>query len=123
VFKSLSGYISFTTNTKEDYPRASEVAGEEPGVLQDTVLTGRRGCITSTPKTTDFRDFWPKTRKYERDSCMPLAKNGERPYPEPPKRPFWGPGFLGFRPLLRLISVLLAPSPLSLLVLQPGSVE
>jgi len=22
---------------------------------------------------------------------MPRRKNGERPYPEPPKRPFWGP--------------------------------
>jgi len=24
--------------------------------------------------------FWPKTRKYERDSCMPGPKNAERPY-------------------------------------------
>jgi len=57
-----------------------------------------RGCITSTPKTADFREKWLFLRKYERDSCIPFSKNGERPYPEPPKRPFWGPGFLGFRP-------------------------
>jgi len=54
---------------------------------------GGRGCITSTPKTTDFgekRHFWPK---YERSSCMPWRKNGERPYPEPRKVAFWDPGF------------------------------
>jgi len=66
---------------------------EGTGIL---FLVADRGCITSTPKTTNFREKLQKTRKYERDSCMPLAKNGERPYPEPPKRPFWGPGFWGF---------------------------
>jgi len=51
-----------------------------------------RGCITSTPKTTDFREKLQKTRKYERSSCMPWRKNGERPYPEAPKWHFWDPG-------------------------------
>jgi len=44
-----------------------------------------RGCITSTPKTAHFakkQRFWAK---YERSSCMPVQKNGERPYPGAPK--------------------------------------
>jgi len=52
---------------------------------------GRRGCITSTPKTADFGEKWRFWPKYERSSCMPLAKNGERPYPEAPKSQFSDP--------------------------------
>jgi len=47
------------------------------------------GCITSTPKLLDFlkkQRFWAKN---ERASCMPGAKNGERPYLAAPE-----PGFL-----------------------------
>jgi len=51
-----------------------------------------RGCITSTPKTADFGEKWRFWPKYERSSCMPRRKNGERPYPEPRKVPFWDPG-------------------------------
>jgi len=50
----------------------------------------RRGYITSTPKSADFlkkQRFW---RKYERDSCMPEPKNGERPYLAVPEATFWG---------------------------------
>jgi len=39
-----------------------------------------RGCITSTPKSGDFSDFWPKTPKNERGFCIPRPKNAERPY-------------------------------------------
>jgi len=58
-----------------------------------------RGCITSTPKSAEFskkQRFW---RKYERDSCMPGAKNGERPYLAVPKPAFWDPFFGAFSPI------------------------
>jgi len=41
---------------------------------------GGRGCITSTPKSGDFSIFWQKRPKNERDSCMAVSKNAERPY-------------------------------------------
>jgi len=50
------------------------------------------GCITSTPKTADLREKPRKCPKYERSSCMPGQKNGERPYPEARKVAFWTPG-------------------------------
>jgi len=39
-----------------------------------------RGYITSTPKSDKFPKKRPKTPKNERASCMPVPKNGERPY-------------------------------------------
>jgi len=49
-----------------------------------------RPCITSTPKSTVFLKKTQKTAKYERDSCIPEAKNGERPYLAVPEPTFWG---------------------------------
>jgi len=60
-----------------------------------------RGCITSTPKSTDFLKKWRKTRKYERDSCIPEPKNGERPYLAVPEPTFWGAIFGLFSSILR----------------------
>jgi len=50
-----------------------------------------RGCITSTPKSDDFSKKVEKTRKYERDSCIPGPKNGERPYLAPSVPSFLDP--------------------------------
>jgi len=47
--------------------------------------------ITSTPKSDHFPKKWPKTPKNERASCIPLPKNGERPYLAPSKTLFRGP--------------------------------
>jgi len=59
-----------------------------PGI--PLILASDRGCITSTPKSAEKvkkRRFWPK---YERDSCIPRPKNGERPYLAVPETTFWG---------------------------------
>jgi len=48
------------------------------------------GCITSTPKLLRFLKKSQKTPKYERDSCIPWPKNGERPYLAVPETPFLG---------------------------------
>jgi len=47
-------------------------------------------CITSTPKSGVFLKKQPKWPKYERDSCIPEPKNGERPYLAVPEPTFWG---------------------------------
>jgi len=47
-------------------------------------------CITSTPKSGVFLKKQPKWPKYERDSCIPEPKNGERPYLAVPEATFWG---------------------------------
>jgi len=49
------------------------------------------GYITSTPKSADFREKQRKWPKNERASCIPLAKNGERPYLAVPKTLFRTP--------------------------------
>jgi len=49
-----------------------------------------RPCITSTPKSGVFLKKQPKWPKYERDSCIPEPKNGERPYLAAPEPTFWG---------------------------------
>jgi len=69
--------------------RTGEVRSRWGG--QDSVQAVDGGCITSTPKTTDFVKKQRFCPKYERSSCMPGAKNGERPYPEAPKWTFWDP--------------------------------
>jgi len=48
------------------------------------------GCITSTPKSADFSKKHEKWAKYERDSCIPQPKNGERPYLATSETPFLG---------------------------------
>jgi len=76
-----------------------------------------RGCITSTPKSAEFskkQRFW---RKYERDSCMPGAKNGERPYLAAPN-PLFGTPFLGH--FLRFLS-LLSPMSHTYFIIPPHS--
>jgi len=55
-----------------------------------------RGYITSTPKSAEFLKKTRKWRKYERDSCIPEPKNGERPYLAVPEATFWGPIFSSF---------------------------
>jgi len=65
----------------------------QAGGQESFFLGSGRGCITSTPKTADFREKPRKCPKYERDSCMPRRKNGERPYPRAPKSQFSDPGF------------------------------
>jgi len=59
-----------------------------------------RGYITSTPKSADFREKQRKWPKNERASCIPRAKNGERPY-------LAGPKTLSGTPILGLIFALL----------------
>jgi len=59
-------------------------------------LAADRGYITSTPKSADFSKKHEKTPKNERSSCIPLAKNGERPYLAPPKTQFSDPIFALF---------------------------
>jgi len=49
-----------------------------------------RLCITSTPKSDKFVKKQQKCPKYERDSCIPGPKNGERPYLAVPEPTFWG---------------------------------
>jgi len=49
-----------------------------------------RPCITSTPKLRLFLKKTQKSRKNERDSCIPWPKNGERPYLAVPEATFWG---------------------------------
>jgi len=49
-----------------------------------------RPCITSTPKSDKFVKKQRKCPKYERDSCIPGPKNGERPYLAVPEATFWG---------------------------------
>jgi len=51
----------------------------------------RRGYITSTPKSADFREKSQKRAKNERASCMPRRFFAERPYLAPPKHEFSGP--------------------------------
>jgi len=63
------------------------------------------GCITSTPKLLRFLKKSQKTPKYERDSCMPGPKNGERPYLAVPETPFLGSVFWLFLAYFR------APAP------------
>jgi len=53
--------------------------------------TGFRGYITSTPKSVNFSKKHEKWPNYERSSCMPGPKIGERPYLAPPKTQFWTP--------------------------------
>jgi len=48
------------------------------------------GYITSTPKSSKFLKKHEKCPKYERDSCIPGPKNGERPYLAVPEPTFWG---------------------------------
>jgi len=55
-----------------------------------------RGYITSTPKSDDFLKKQRKSPKYERDSCIPRPKNGERPYLASPETPFLDPKIRGF---------------------------
>jgi len=55
-----------------------------------------RGYITSTPKSAEFLKKTRKWRKYERDSCIPEPKNGERPYLAVPETPFLGSVFSSF---------------------------
>jgi len=50
------------------------------GFRNPSKMDGGRGCITSTPNPANFCKKWQKTRKNERDSCMPGPKNAERPY-------------------------------------------
>jgi len=59
---------------------------------------GGRGYITSTPKSGHFLKKQQKRAKYERASCMPGPKNGERPYLAVPEPTFWGLFFASFCP-------------------------
>jgi len=78
--------------------KVAEVAGA--GSSRRSFLPGFRGYITSTPKSVNFAKKTQKWAKNERDSCMPLPKNGERPYLAPPKTQFSDPFFDYFRGLL-----------------------
>jgi len=65
--------------------------------------TGETGpCITSTPKSAEKAKKWQKRAKYERRSCMPWPKNGERPYLAVPEPTFWGLFFSLFWPLFSI---------------------
>jgi len=74
-----------------------------------------RGYITSTPKSVNFAKKTQKRPNYERDSCMPGPKNGERPYLAPPKTQFLAPkNSCFFDPALRLSCRLVChPVPIS----------
>jgi len=66
-------------------------------IPQGSCNTGRsRHYITSTPKSEHFLKKQRKSPKNERDSCMPGAKNGERPYLAVPETPFLGSFFACF---------------------------
>jgi len=68
---------------------------------------GDLGYITSTPKSAVFLKKQQKWPKYERDSCIPEPKNGERPYLAVPEPTFWGLFFSSFS------AIFIIPNPLS----------
>jgi len=75
-------------------------------------LATDRGYITSTPKSVIFSKKVEKRPKYERDSCMPGPKNGERPYLAVPETPFLGSVFWHFSATGRLLPHIQHPSNL-----------
>jgi len=85
-----------------------------PGCQESYFGQADRGCITSTPKSADFSKKHEKWPKYERDSCIPGPKNGERPYLAPSVPGFWDPflaRFLGILSSSRPLWTLRLPIP------------
>jgi len=60
---------------------SGQTAGEEQ--VRSQKIGGRRGYITSTPKTDNFPKKRQKRPKNERDSCIPRPFFAERPYLAP----------------------------------------
>jgi len=71
-----------------------------PSPTKPPFMTGRRGCITSTPKTTDFVKKWPFLPKiWTGFLYTPPAKTENAPTQRPRKANFWDL-FLGENPRL-----------------------
>jgi len=75
-------------NLTTPHPTESKKASACESAVSRTTITEEEelfwptdpGCITSTPKSVNFSKKHEKWPKYERDFCIPVAKNAERPY-------------------------------------------
>jgi len=109
-----------TTNKQQTPPRIRHKLQTHLGAMEpELILTVRRGYITSTPKSDDFLKKRRFSSKYERDSCIPWPKNGERPYLAVPETPFLG---VFFRLFLGILASLPFPFNLPNTQLHPASI-
>jgi len=108
IKKNISTHLSYIAYSTTTFSSSAQTTPppRHPGSRVCRFCTSDRGCITSTPKSDKIVKKQQKRRKYERDSCIPWPKNGERPYLAPSVPAFWDPF------LARIFAILYPPQPL-----------